>query len=88
MTQLLREYLEGNAFTIVLNGDNYGTVTLFRTYPNGVETLPKQPWYHASKLTLLEIATESMSNAAPIKSAPTYHLGTYYVRSGSGCSKQ
>ena len=38
MTQLLREYLAGNAFTTVLNDDNYGTVTLFRAYPDGVET--------------------------------------------------
>ncbi len=38
MTQLLREYLAGNAFTTVLNDDNYGTVTLFRVYPDGVET--------------------------------------------------
>lgn len=38
MTQLLRKYLEGNAFTTVLNDDNYGTVTLFRAYPDGVET--------------------------------------------------
>ena len=38
MTQLLREYLEGQAGTTVLNRDNFGTVTLFRAYPSGVDT--------------------------------------------------
>ena len=38
MTQLLREHLEGQAGTTVLNRDNFGTVTLFRAYPNGVDT--------------------------------------------------
>jgi L-2,4-diaminobutyrate decarboxylase len=38
MAQLLREHLEGHAYTTVLNRDNFGTVTLFRVYPNGVDT--------------------------------------------------
>ncbi|MER3445942.1 MAG: aspartate aminotransferase family protein [Candidatus Dadabacteria bacterium] len=38
MTQLLREHLEGHAYTTVLNRDNFGTVTLFRVYPDGVDT--------------------------------------------------
>jgi L-2,4-diaminobutyrate decarboxylase len=38
MTQLLREHLEGHASTAVLNRDNFGTVTLFRVYPDGVDT--------------------------------------------------
>ena len=38
MTQLLREHLEGRAGTTVLNRSNFGTVTLFRVYPDGVDT--------------------------------------------------
>jgi hypothetical protein len=38
MTQLLREHLEGHDSTCVLNRDNFGTVTLFRAYPDGVDT--------------------------------------------------
>jgi len=38
MTQLLREHLDGHAATTVLNRDNFGTVTLFRVYPEGVDT--------------------------------------------------
>ena len=38
MTQLLREHLEGHEGTTVLNRDNFGTVTLFRAYPAGVDT--------------------------------------------------
>ncbi len=38
MTQLLREHLDGNEGTSVLNRDNFGTVTLFRTYPIGIDT--------------------------------------------------
>jgi L-2,4-diaminobutyrate decarboxylase len=38
MSQLLREHLEGRACTTVLNRDNFGTVTLFRVYPPGVDT--------------------------------------------------
>ena len=38
MTQLLREHLEGRASTTVLNRSNFGTVTLFRVYPESVDT--------------------------------------------------
>ncbi len=38
MTQLLREHLEGHEGTTVLNKANFGTVTLFRAYPVGVDT--------------------------------------------------
>ncbi len=34
----LREHLEGHHATTVLNGDNFGPVTLFRVYPDGVDT--------------------------------------------------
>ena len=38
MAQLLAEHLESHAYTTVLNRDNFGTVTLFRAYPQGVDT--------------------------------------------------
>ncbi len=38
MAELLREHLESHKATTVLNGDNVGTVTLFRVYPDGVDT--------------------------------------------------
>ncbi|HQU28410.1 MAG: hypothetical protein KC563_06010 [Nitrospira sp.] len=38
MAQLLREHLESHACTTVLNRDNFGPVTLFRAYPDGVDT--------------------------------------------------
>jgi len=38
MAELLREHLEGHSATTVLNGGNFGTVTLFRAYPDGVDT--------------------------------------------------
>jgi glutamate/tyrosine decarboxylase-like PLP-dependent enzyme len=38
MAELLREYLEGHEATSVLNDQNMGTVTLFRVYPDGVDT--------------------------------------------------
>ena len=38
MAQLLREHLGGHAGTTVLNQVNFGTVTLFRAYPDGVDT--------------------------------------------------
>jgi len=38
MAELLREHLEGHSATTVVNGDNFGTVTLFRAYPEGVDT--------------------------------------------------
>ena len=38
MTQRLREHLGGQAGTTVVNQHNFGTVTLFRAYPEGVDT--------------------------------------------------
>ena len=38
MAQLLREHLESHACTTVLNRDNFGPVTLFRAYPDEVDT--------------------------------------------------
>jgi glutamate/tyrosine decarboxylase-like PLP-dependent enzyme len=38
MAEELREHLDGHAATTVLNGDNFGTVTIFRVYPDGVDT--------------------------------------------------
>ena len=38
MAEELREHLEGHASTTVLNGTNFGPVTLFRVYPDGVDT--------------------------------------------------
>jgi glutamate/tyrosine decarboxylase-like PLP-dependent enzyme len=44
MAEELREHLEGHASTTVLNGNNFGPVTLFRVYPEGVDTfsMPEQ----------------------------------------------
>ena len=38
MAEVLREHLEGHRSTTVLNGDNVGAVTLFRVYPDGIDT--------------------------------------------------
>ena len=38
MAQLLREHIEGRACMTVLNRDNFGPVTLFRVYPDDVDT--------------------------------------------------
>lgn len=38
MAEALREQLEGHAATHVLNGGNFGPVTLFRVYPDGIDT--------------------------------------------------
>ena len=38
MMQLLREHLEGHDGVTVLNRENFGTVTVFRAYPVGVDT--------------------------------------------------
>jgi len=38
MAEELREHLEGHAAIAVLNCDNFGPVTLFRVYPDGVDT--------------------------------------------------
>jgi L-2,4-diaminobutyrate decarboxylase len=38
MAELLREELEGHSSTTVVNRGNFGPVTLFRVYPDGVDT--------------------------------------------------
>jgi glutamate/tyrosine decarboxylase-like PLP-dependent enzyme len=38
MAEILREHLEAHAATTVMNRGNYGPVTLFRVYPDGVDT--------------------------------------------------
>ncbi len=38
MAEELREHLEGHAATAVLNRGNFGPVTLFRVYPDGIDT--------------------------------------------------
>ncbi|MBW3541814.1 MAG: aspartate aminotransferase family protein [Planctomycetes bacterium] len=38
MAEALREHLEGHQATHVMNRGNFGTVTLFRVYPEGVDT--------------------------------------------------
>jgi glutamate/tyrosine decarboxylase-like PLP-dependent enzyme len=38
MAEELRDQLDGHASTTVMNGDNFGPVTLFRVYPDGVDT--------------------------------------------------
>ena len=38
MAEALREHLEGHISTTVLNSENVGAVTLFRVYPDGVDT--------------------------------------------------
>ena len=38
MAEALREHLEGHDSTTVLNHDGVGTVTVFRVYPDGVDT--------------------------------------------------
>lgn len=44
MAEVLRENLEAHAATHVVNGGNHGPVTLFRVYPDGVDTfsVPEQ----------------------------------------------
>ena len=38
MAEVLREHLEGHEATTVVNRGNFGPVTLFRVYPDGVDT--------------------------------------------------
>ncbi len=44
MAEVFREHLEAHASTTALNGGNFGPVTLFRVYPDGVDTfnVPQQ----------------------------------------------
>lgn len=56
MAEALRESLEGSAYTTVLNGENFGTVTLFRAYPDGIDTWAvkdREYWDPAYKEKLL-----------------------------------
>ncbi|GIW94754.1 MAG: hypothetical protein KatS3mg110_2795 [Pirellulaceae bacterium] len=56
MAELLREHLEGHEATTVLNDQNFGTVTLFRVYPEGVDTwtIKQREQHDAGAQTLLE----------------------------------
>lgn len=38
LAEELRDHLKGHSATTVLNGENFGPVTLFRVYPHGVDT--------------------------------------------------
>ena len=38
LAESLRDHLKGHSATTVLNGENFGPVTLFRVYPDGVDT--------------------------------------------------
>ena len=44
MAEVLREQLEGHAATTVLNGCNFGPVTLFRVYPDDIDTFSVPLW--------------------------------------------
>ena len=43
MAEVLREMIEAHPNLTVLNGDNVGPVTLFRAYPDGVDTFDVKP---------------------------------------------
>ena len=43
MAEVLREMVESHPNLTVLNGDNVGPVTLFRAYPDGVDTFTVKP---------------------------------------------
>jgi glutamate/tyrosine decarboxylase-like PLP-dependent enzyme len=60
MAELLREHLEGHEATTVLNDQNFGTVTLFRVYPEGVDTwtIKQREQHDADAQTLLETHNE------------------------------
>ena len=55
MAQLLREHLEAHEATTVLNRNNFGTVSIFRTYPLGIDTftIKEQEFEDASYRTCL-----------------------------------
>jgi len=48
MSETLAEHLEGHASTHVLNGENFGPVTLFRVYPPGVDTFSVPDQEHSN----------------------------------------
>ena len=43
MAEVLREHLGGHSSTTVFNRDNFGPVTLFRVYPDGIDTFNVPP---------------------------------------------
>ncbi len=47
MAEVLRELLESHPNLTVLNGDNVGPVTLFRAYPDGVDTFSVKALEHS-----------------------------------------
>jgi glutamate/tyrosine decarboxylase-like PLP-dependent enzyme len=57
MAEVLREQIEAHPNLTVLNGDNHGPVTLFRAYPDGVDTFvvkdreQHDPEYHQQLLS-------------------------------------
>ena len=92
MAQLLREHLEGHEGTTVLNRDNFGTVTLFRAYPAGVDTFAikrqefNDPAYREvlisnndyNRSIFQYVHSEAMAGrSAVISSTDCYRLTTY-----------
>ena len=55
--ETLREHLEAHASTTVLNHDNFGPVTLFRVYPDGVDTfsMPEREMHEAGENVYSEL---------------------------------
>ena len=92
MAQLLREHLEGHEGTTVLNRENFGTVTLFRAYPAGVDTFAikrqefNDPAYRDvlisnndyNRAIFQYVHSEAMAGrSAVISSTDCYRLTTY-----------
>ena len=92
MAQLLREHLEGHEGTTVLNRENFGTVTLFRAYPAGVDTFAikrqecNDPAYRDvlisnnayNRAVFQYVHSEAMAGrSAVISSTDCYRLTTY-----------
>lgn len=48
MSEALAEHLDGHSSMTVLNGDNFGPVTLFRVYPDGVDTFSVPDQEHSN----------------------------------------
>ena len=92
MAQLLREHLEGHEGITVLNRENFGTVTLFRAYPAGVDTFTitrqefNDPAYRDvlisnndyNRAIFQYVHSEAMAGrSAVISSTDCYRLTTY-----------
>ena len=92
MSQLLREHLEGHEGTTVLNRENFGTVSLFRAYPAGVDTFAikrqefNDPAYREvlisnndyNRAIFEYVHSEAMAGrSAVISSTDCYRLTTY-----------